>query len=474
MLLALSDDYWMPFVKDMAELLDNNGMDYVIVSDSRAGEYQSFGSLNNFDETKCYYFSDFDNLNNAKVYDGDNLDVSVLFSDYYRLFRYGAYSWLRKTEWVKLLNDMGCFLSGIFEKENIGIVVHDQVSTSFSYVAYELSKSFSADYIGLVGARVPYRYEIRESIYNEDKYVESIYKKIISGEEPVLDNEKEWASDFITNIDKKEPSYMEDNFLNDVRIKNYVNFNKLKSFLRKVIFSLFHSRATNCNSFRESPVQASFRSFKRNVLRLYRKRGFRKFETVIDSQWLKNNHYYVYPIHYQPEASTSISAHDYVDQYNMILNIAFNLPKGFRLLVKEHRSAIGYCDKNFYRDIALLPNVLLVSEQLNIKELIRGSEGVITLTSTAAFEALIMNKKAYMFGDAFYSFHSLCEKLDSWKDLKNKLRKDKVSNTTDNIAFLVAYYRYTRPGLIAYKKYAWGIGDNLLGFIREKLERRSL
>ena len=67
MLLALSDDYWMPFVKDMAELLDSRGIDYVIVSDSRAGEYQSFGSLNNFDETKCYYFSDFDNLSSAKI-----------------------------------------------------------------------------------------------------------------------------------------------------------------------------------------------------------------------------------------------------------------------------------------------------------------------------------------------------------------------------------------------------------------------
>jgi len=210
------------------------------------------------------------------------------------------------------------------------------------------------------------------------------------------------------------------------------------------------------------------------MLRLYRKKKFRKFETVVDAEWLKNNNYYVYPIHYQPEASTSIGAHDFVDQYNMILNIAFNLPKGFRLLVKEHKSAIGYCDNDLYRNIALLPNVFLVSEQLNIKELIRNSEGVITLTSTAAFEAVIMNKNAYMFGDAFYSFHSLCIKVNSWKDLRNELLKDKINNSTDNVAFLVSYYRYTRPGLISYKKYAWGIGDNLLGVVREKLERRML
>lgn len=476
LLLALGDDFWTPFVFDMAEDLIRKGIDVIVATDTRAGEYQVFGGRKNA-PWKTYYFSDYIKTHELQKINQSGsgvVEIDAMFSDYYRLFVYGAYRHLSQTHWVKLKSLMESFFEEIIEKENIGVVLHDQVSTSFSYVCFIVAKARGVDYLGLVGARIPERYEVRTTIKEEDRAVEAIYQEIVSGEFPLTDEERSWARNFLGNIDNQEPSYMKGNFLNDARFFAYANKGKFASFLRKVKYEIAEHSENSYYSFREPPIRTSLRSFKRNMLRLIRKKEFAAFDSNIGVEWIESHKYWLYPIHFQPEASTSVGSPHFVDQLDLIRNIAFSLPNDTYLVVKEHQSAIGFHNQNFYRNLASLPKVRLVGPQWNIKQLIRKSLGVVTLTSTAAFEALLLRKQVYMFGDAFYQFHPHCKKIGSWGELKVGFRTEQENHAQYSAEeFLVAYRRYTRPGTLTYAKHGWGISEDLISLLEKTLNERA-
>jgi len=66
---------------------------------------------------------------------------------------------------------------------------------------------------------------------------------------------------------------------------------------------------------------------------------------------VEGEQFLLYPMHFHPESSTSILAGTYLDEYEVIRNIAFSLPEGVRLYVKDHISAWGYPALDFYRRI---------------------------------------------------------------------------------------------------------------------------
>src|SRR5690606_36008536 len=112
--------------------------------------------------------------------------------------------------------------------------------------------------------------------------------------------------------------------------------------------------------------------------------------------------YILYPLHYHPEASTSVLAGTYLDELAVIKNISFSLPHGVKLYVKDHVSAYGYPSLEFYEKLKNLPNVRLLSPFENTKILIARSCAVITLTSTVGYEALLMGKRVFLYGRVFY------------------------------------------------------------------------
>jgi len=118
---------------------------------------------------------------------------------------------------------------------------------------------------------------------------------------------------------------------------------------------------------------------------------------------VEGEQFLLYPMHFHPESSTSILAGTYLDEYEVIRNIAFSLPEGVRLYVKDHISAWGYPALDFYRRIKRLPNVRLLGPNEPTKQLIKASAGVITLTSTVGYEALLLKTRVFLFGQVFYS-----------------------------------------------------------------------
>ena len=86
--------------------------------------------------------------------------------------------------------------------------------------------------------------------------------------------------------------------------------------------------------------------------------------------------------------------------------------------------------------------------------MIRNSIGVITLTSTVGYEALLLNKPVITLGKVFYSFHDNCTFCDSLLKLPTLLRKMRdfsgCLSDRNNRAFIAAYFDGTYPIKIQY------------------------
>ena len=182
----------------------------------------------------------------------------------------------------------------------------------------------------------------------------------------------------------------------------------------------------------------------------------KKIKTLIQKRFFKvfkyKQKYFLYPLHQQPESSTSVYATYYCDQLNAVKNIALTLPIPYKLYVKEHPVSIGTRPNDFYEKLEKIPNIVLISPNENMENLIKNSSGVITLTSTVGLEAVLAGKQVYVLGDVFYSYHPLCRKIKNFEELENKIKDDLtrikfVDNIKDiNNRFVVSYFRNTLPG----------------------------
>lgn len=148
--------------------------------------------------------------------------------------------------------------------------------------------------------------------------------------------------------------------------------------------------------------------FERGVLRF-----FKLFKTgALDEQRTCENpadfskQYVYFPLHYQPECTTSPQGGIFVDQVLAIKMLSAALPAGWELYVKEHPAqtqAHGneytpYRYKGFFHSIAKLSNVRLVPATTNTFELTKHAKAVATISGTAGWEAVLRGKPALVFG----------------------------------------------------------------------------
>lgn len=125
----------------------------------------------------------------------------------------------------------------------------------------------------------------------------------------------------------------------------------------------------------------------------------RNEQDLADSQ-----NYIYFPLHYQPEWSTTILAPTYSNQLEIIKHIQKSLPIDQVLFVKEHPQMVkrGYRSLSFYQKIENMPDVHLINHRINSQHLIENSEMTITITGTAGLEAAIQGVPSVVLGEPHY------------------------------------------------------------------------
>lgn len=148
---------------------------------------------------------------------------------------------------------------------------------------------------------------------------------------------------------------------------------------------------------------ASLIGLKRRVFTL--KQEFRKLQIIRKNAFLDkpiNSSYIFFPLHVEPEASTMVLSSMHTDQVSVIEALSKSLSGNQILVVKEHLPMLGKRPKGFYELIQKMPRVVLISPFHDSLDLIKNSEAVAVITGTAAFEALLLKRKAIVIGDSPY------------------------------------------------------------------------
>jgi hypothetical protein len=404
-------------------------------------------------DAKYYVFAEYFKAHyNENEFDSKYLSINVnklFFSDYDRCLVYEGLKFKGNDYYKRLMCNLINFFDSIYKEDKIDFCLYESISNSFAYTAYEVLRKNGTQYCGYAGCRLKGHFELYTEKFGSRDYFKEIYNQI---------NESDIPSHKLIEIDnylsmygeKEMPSYhprktsLDWNFS---LFKRYFNLDKLLVLKGAFVYLVKEHQYIKYSYQSQNPLTGIFKGFSKQVRKIYTVRASRKY---FDKPQLDEK-YFLYPQHFKPEASTSVLARHYCSDLSVIENIAFNLPFGSYLYVKEHFVNFGRLPLEHYRKLKKIPNVRLIACDTNTKELIEKSLGVITLTSTVGYEALMMNKPVYVFGNVFYECHPNCRKVLSYEELYSKLFDLTTDNNKSlNRCFIYAYTQIAYPGNIYY------------------------
>jgi hypothetical protein len=191
----------------------------------------------------------------------------------------------------------------------------------------------------------------------------------------------------------------------------------------KVLYNSYKNYLKDKNSFIQS-VNPLLLPFNR-ITKIKRKREYFKYfkDSFLSLEDLESKKYFVYPLHFHPEAATLIQGRWFNDQKNIIEMISKALPADYLLIVKEHKVSVGRRPKSFYEEINKFHNVYFTSEKTEVYPLIQNSSGIVTISSSMGLEAVMLNKCVITFGDIHYNILSQVIKARDISKMKSYIEQ---------------------------------------------------
>lgn len=137
----------------------------------------------------------------------------------------------------------------------------------------------------------------------------------------------------------------------------------------------------------------------------------------------ENEKYLFFPLHVPDDAQIPVRAPLFLQQDALVDWIARSLPDGYMLYVKEHPNFIGKYPLSFYRRIAKTDRVRFVPPYVHPHLLIKQSQAVVTINSTAGFESLLYHKPVIVLGHASYWGYGATIDVSNINDLPFKIKE---------------------------------------------------
>lgn len=286
------------------------------------------------------------------------------------------------------------------ETEKPDAVVTAVIGSVGSMLLYHIAKKKGIQTVHIEFARIGNRIALTED-YRTFTWVQSRFKELQNGSSSLYRDE---AQKFIIKFRSTPAPYdsdTADDFYDTSRFKN-LRFLHPKNLFPSIIWhvrTFFKdiSRATTSDYTNIFIWWATWDKIKRKVRAL---RGYQGF--YFDHRTYTGRYAY-YPLHIEPEISLLLYAPFYTNQIELIHATARSLPIDMLLFVKEHPGMLGYRTREYYKEIAKIPNVRLISPGVSGNQLAQGAALTVTITSTSGWESILLKKPVITFGDVFYN-----------------------------------------------------------------------
>jgi len=112
--------------------------------------------------------------------------------------------------------------------------------------------------------------------------------------------------------------------------------------------------------------------------------------------------YAFFPLHTEPEVTLLVYSKEYMNQIEVARNVAYNLPVGMTLVVKEHPASVGKRPLGYYRKLLQILNVRLADPLTDSRPLVANAKIVTTISGSIGLEAVMLGKPVITFGGTPY------------------------------------------------------------------------
>jgi hypothetical protein len=146
----------------------------------------------------------------------------------------------------------------------------------------------------------------------------------------------------------------------------------------------------------------------------------------------------LYALAKQPEQVDVEGAH-FANQTEFIRSVARELPLDVRLYVKEHRNSLGDRSPSEFAKFKEIPGVRLIDPFVDVHDLIRDAELVVTISGTTTLEAALYGKHALLASDLFTANFSTCERIFHPSEIGTKLRGPRPAHQPEHDVRYLAY-----------------------------------
>jgi len=291
-------------------------------------------------------------------------------------------------------NNVKNFILKHYQENKNWVFIYEKPSTALSFALLDLQEiKTNISYIGLSPARIPGFTEIHTSFLDKERVKSKNTKKVVRG---VSEN--------------KTPEYVTHS-VDRGKLLGYLTLNKFKR--------LFLSFKYGKTSFQLQNATTAYLGFFINrILRIIKKRLIQYDKVSINSK------YVIFPLHYHPEASTSLYAWWVPDEFSLLTIIRRALPIDFQIIIKPHPDAIGQ-DYQLLNNIRKkIPGTLIVNPNTNNEAMLKNENCklLITINSTMALDAIKNKVPSVYFGSGPFPNTQYCKQVNSTKDLHKEFQ----------------------------------------------------
>lgn len=334
------------------------------------------------------------------------------------------------------------FWNDFLEKYNVDYVMHEPTTLMMNFICGVLCIKRGASYVYQImsaGDCSELCYLTMTNLNYSSPELELLYHQYASGERQV---DRERCDLFLKKYREELGIYLGGS-ISITTSRTMLALRSLRNRLRKIVSIKKYDRITDNIDYWEISGDTSGQRL-RNLTRYSKEIDFDDFDS--------DQPYYYYPLHLEPEAVVLYNGSGYyTNQVKLIENIAAQLPPGNLLYVKDHPHDFGYRSVHDFSALKRVPNIRLIKHTVPGKLLVKHSIGVLTITGTAGFEALLMGKQVYIFGNTFYGICPKVNYVHHVRELREIIyqNRNKIQIDDDELYFFVgAYLDALKEGMV--------------------------